>query len=308
MGAGDAVFLGARVQTLLVGRRQFLSREKQFDGRGLRAHIDLVVIDETLAQSLVLLHDLARVNLEVALLDDVERGNQTRDDNHDENHRHPGGFETVFRAQGVGDGRVFEVLDPEESRQRDEDAVDDKEVERAADIGPVHREAIAHRAERRHQGGRNRYAGKHRSLALAGVFQDAGQAAEECNQHVVNSGVGAGQQFRRILQAEGAEEEIQGGSQNADAHHNGQVLERIEHQIPVQSAQTKPEAQDGTHHRRNEHRADDDGNGVDIQAHGGYHNGESQDENVGAPEGDVLANGRGGFLQRQVVLHIDQIG
>ena len=107
------------------------------------------------------------------------------------------------------DHREVKPLDGEIGGQRNEDAVDEEEVEGPEQIMHVEGgQAVTHRAEGRHQGGGDGHAGDHGALLLAGGLDDAGHTAEEGDQHIVDGRVGAGKQFGGILHRQRGDQEV----------------------------------------------------------------------------------------------------
>ena len=95
-----------------------------------------------------------------------------------------------------------------------EHAIDEEKIQRSEEIVQVAVcKTIAGRTHRRHQGGRYRHTRKYRSLFLAALLEDACAASEKCNQHVVNSGVGSGQELGRIAQVERGDQKVETGGE-----------------------------------------------------------------------------------------------
>ena len=267
-----------------------------------------MVVDEAFAEVLVVGHQAFGVDGEIVFLDDADGGDDAGDDDEEQDEVDRGLGQAVLRlSRGFDDGEP-EIFHGDESGQGDEDAVDEEEVERTEDDGAFpDGDAVAHGAERRHEGCGDGHASDNAALVLARGLDDARQAAEEGDEHVVDGGSGSSQQLRRVGQTQGTEEEEDGRGQNADDDHHAVVLQGVFHQIGVFGAQTQAKAQDGTHHGRDQHGADDDGDGVDVQAHRGDDDGAGQDKDVGAFEGDILADRGAGVLVVDLVGEMDEL-
>jgi len=128
----------------------------------------------------------------------------------------------------------------------------------------------------------------------AAHLEDACGAAEEGDQQVVDSRVGACLQLRGIHEVEGGHQEVERRRQERHANHDQQVLARDLKQADIVGAQGETQAENGAHQRRNEHGADDDSRGVDIQPYGCDDDGEAENPQVGTLKGDVGPDGLGG--------------
>ena len=168
------------------------------------------------------------------------------------------------------------------------------------------REAVADSAEGRHEGCGDGHAADDRPLLLARLLQDAGEAAEEGDEHIVQRGVGTRQQLGGVLQPQGGKQKIEKRGPNADAHHDKEILQRRPHQLVVVNAKAETKAQDGRHNGRDKHRADDDGDGIDIEPHRSDDDGADEDEDIGPSEMDAAANIVRRPLAVEVVGHVYQ--
>ena len=123
------------------------------------------------------------------------------------------------------------------------------------------------------------------------MLQHAGNAAEEGDEHVVDGRPRARQQLRGVAEPQRRYEEVQARHHYADAHHHHKILEAVLEETRVVGAQAEAEADDGPHHGGYEHGADDDRNGIDIQAYRRYDYCACENDDVGPPEVDVLLDG-----------------
>ena len=121
---------------------------------------------------------------------------------------------------------------------------------------------------------------------LAAILQNARETAEQGDEYVVDGRGGARLQLRGIGQRQRRKDEIDRGRQQGDDHHDQQILQGRFQQVHVVGAQREAGADDRPHQRGYEHRADDDGCGIDIEADGSQDDGESQDPDVGPAEPD----------------------
>ena len=95
-----------------------------------------------------------------------------------------------------------------------EHAIDEEKIQCSEEIVQVAVcKTITCRTHRRHQGGRNGYSRENRSLFLAALLEDACAASEKCNQHIVNSGVGSGEELGRIAQVERGDQKVETGGE-----------------------------------------------------------------------------------------------
>ena len=172
--------------------------------------------------------------------------------------------------------------------EADEDRIDEIEVEGAEEVAQVaRRQAEAGGAEGRHEGGGDGHAGDDVTLRLGGAGHDAGQAAEEGDEHVVDGRRGACQQLALRL-ADGRDEEVNGGRDDAEERCRKVAAQGALNQVEVRDAEAQPEAHDGAHERGDKHGADDDGRGVGVQPERGQEDGEDEDPEVGAAKLDAF--------------------
>ena len=95
-----------------------------------------------------------------------------------------------------------------------EHAIDEEKIQCSEEIVQVAvGQSIAGRTHRRHKGRCNGYSRENRSLFLAALLEDACAASEKCNQHIVNSGVGSGQELGRIAQVERGDQKVETGGE-----------------------------------------------------------------------------------------------
>ena len=252
----------------------------------------LVVVEDAAAHHLAVVDKELGIALKVVLL---HEGHCRPYAGHDEEDDEDGADAACLLLLELV-GKVYlaelEVLDADVGGQHDEDAVDDKQVGGTDEIGKVAAgQAEACRAERRHEGGSDGHTGKHGTLLLAALLEDACKAAEEGDGHVVDGGVGAGKQFARVAQVERSEQEVEQRGHKAYRYHHKQVLHRCLHQLHVVGAQAESHTEDGAHQGRYEHGADDDGDGVHIESDGGDDHGNHENPGVRPAEIDVAADG-----------------
>ena len=150
--------------------------------------------------------------------------------------------------------------------------------------------SVSHCTQRRHQGCRDGDTGDHCTFLLARQLQDTRYAAKKRNHHVIDGRVGTCEQFGRIVSLQWCHQKIQRRGNERDGKHDAEVLERLHEQFGVVGAEPHTKTDDRTHQRRNQHRANDDGNGVDIQSHTGDNDGHEQDIDCRSTEGDVIAD------------------
>ena len=252
---------------------------------------DLVVVDVGSLDQGVVGDEVVDAALEIVLPHHLEGGDHAGDQ--DEGQDAGGDALAPARVEAVelADGLEVQVLDGQVGGQDDEDAVDDEEEHRPGEVVPAQvREAVSGRAQGRHQGGGDGHAGQDGTPLLAAVLQDAGEAAEEGDQHVVDGRRRAGVELRRGdgLQR-GDDVEERGEDQRHDDHdeqvHRGELQE-----LGVSGPQRQAHADDRPHQRGDEHRADDDGRGIDAQAGRSDHDRAGKDPDVGAAEGDGRAD------------------
>lgn len=204
--------------------------------------------------------------------------------------------------------REMQVSDNQEGGECDEEGVDEEEVEGADEVSELPGgDSVASGAERRHQGGGDGHAGDDgERLRLARRGHDAGESAEGGDQHVEDGGPGSRQQFR-LRVAERGEQEVQGGGDQTDADHQSEVACRALEQLHVEGADGEADSVDGPHQRGDEHRADDDGGGVDVEPDGGDEDGEEEHPDVDAAELHRLRDGVDGGLHVGVAVDAQQL-
>ena len=113
------------------------------------------------------------------------------------------------------------------------------------------------------------------------------------------------QQFR-LRVAERRKNEIDRRCQETDTHHYPQIAKGTLQQLHVERADSQADAVDRTHQRRDQHGADDDRRGVDIQPDGRDNDGEKQNPDVDAAELDRAADGGNGRLDIGVIVNDQQ--
>ena len=177
----------------------------------------------------------------------------------------------------------------EVGRKGDEDRVDEEEVEGPEEEAHLSRgQAETRRAEGRNQRRGDGYARDDgRGAVLARLRHDARQTAEQRDQHVVGRRNGARQQLAAVRRQR-RKEKVDRRGDDRDDEHQHEVAQRLLQQVEVVDAQREPDSHDRAHDGRNEHRADDYGGGVDVQAQRGDHRGEDQHPEVHAPEDHAL--------------------
>lgn len=229
LGARDADFLRIQVEPLAGGGFQLLAGQIQLNGGGLALDVGVIVIDEALAQVLVLLDEEPGVAGEVVVLDHLDGGEHAWDQQDEEDHGDPARIALPLPLIVGHGGEVQQVAYRHEGRQGDEYGVDDEKVEGADDEVPVQvRDAVAHRTQRRHEGGGDGHARNHgAALLFAGVLQDAGETAEQGDEYVVEGRVGARQQLGLVLQLQRREQVEERRSEDADHHHDGKILQGV---------------------------------------------------------------------------------
>ena len=155
-------------------------------------------------------------------------------------------------------------------------------------------QAVTGGAQRRHERRGNGYARKHCAALLAAILQDARQAAEQGDKHIVNGGAGAGLKLRGIHQRQGRYNEKEGGCHQRDEHHHQQVAPGRLEKVQVVGSQRQTGADNRAHERGDQHGADNHRRGVYIEAYRGDNNGKSENPDIGAPEPDIAFDALGG--------------
>ena len=201
-----------------------------------------------------------------------------------------------------------EESDHHEGGEGDEEGVEEEEVEGPEEILELGGgEAVAGCAERRHQGGGDGHARDDGDgLRLAGCGHDAGQTAEKGDEHVEDSGPSACQQFR-LRVAERRDQEVQERGQQTDQHHNAEVLDGLLQQVFIHYAHGETDAVDGSHQGRNQHCADDDGGGVDVQSHRSHDDGKHQNPHIHPAELHAFGYGVNGGLVVGVLAQLGEV-
>lgn len=251
--------------------------------------VDVVRDDACAAAVEPFAHEAAHIVVEDAGADDAV-GHECR-----RHHRHDDGDDDVTPhadiLRMVEERLLLELHHPDTQvgGKADEDGVDEKQIEGAEEVVDVAGcQAESCRAEGRHERSGDGHSGQHVALALTAEGDDARRTATQGDEHVVERRRRAGEQLRLGL-AERGEEEIDGGRDDADERGHKIVFHGPLQQLEVIDAHREAHADDGTHKRRYEHRTDDDGGGIDIQAEGGDEDGEHQDPEVRSVERHALA-------------------
>jgi len=118
---------------------------------------------------------------------------------------------------------------------------------------------------------------------------DARRAAEKGDQHIVERGRGARQEFRLRL-GERGELKIERGGEHTDHRGHTIVGQRAFEQLEISSSHGQPHTDDRAHEGRNEHRADDHRRGIEVQAEAGDENGKDEHPKVRAAKSDPVAD------------------
>ena len=169
----------------------------------------LIVVEDGAPIHLALLGKGSGVALKVVLTDKGDGRPYAGHDEEDDERRAESARAALGKRIGEGHLAEAEVLDTDVGGQHDEDAVDDKQVGSSQEIAEVAAgQTETGRAEGRHKGGGNSNTGKHGALLLTALLKDAGKAAEESYQHIIDGGVGAGKQFAGIGEIERSDEEV----------------------------------------------------------------------------------------------------
>ena len=107
------------------------------------------------------------------------------------------------------------------------------------------------------------------------------------------------------------DEKIERRGEHAEPRGHHKIAHGALDEVKVAHAHSQTDADDGAHERRYEHRADDDGCRVGVEAQRGYEDGQNKDEDIGAAKGHTVADGLLGFLladeivgQREVLYEI----
>ena len=189
----DPVLLRLGIQSRTVVLRQTLTRQPQGQRIGLLRYVGRVIVDICGPDGPVFLDKMPCGVAELVFPNDTVCAEKTRH-KHDRNQHSISDcalVRTVFFLYRSG---KMEILDYKIGRQRDENAVDEKEVQRAARVVPVKiGDTVSDRTKRRHQSGRNRYTGQHRAFLLTGHLQNTCYASEKCDNHVIDGWIGSRQ-------------------------------------------------------------------------------------------------------------------
>ena len=113
---------------------------------------------------------------------------------------------------------------------------------------PAHGQSIASRAERRHEGRGDGYAGDDIALALSRECQNACSTATKRDQHVVERGRGTGEKLGLRL-VQGRQQEIDCSREYTDDGGDKIVLGRPLEQFQIADAHGEAHADDGAHER-----------------------------------------------------------
>ena len=92
------------------------------------------------------------------------------------------------------------------------------------------------------------------------------------------------------------DQEIERGREHADGRCHEIVPDGAFQKVEIADTYAQSHADDGAHQGRNEHGADDDGRGVDVESERGDEDGEHQNPQVGAMECDATADLSDGLL------------
>ena len=176
------------------------------------------------------------------------------------------------------------------SGEGDEDGVDEKEVACAEEERPfAHRQPVTRRAERRHEGGGDGHSRNDVAFPTGRERQDARRAAEKGDQHIVERGRGARQEFRLRL-SEWGEQKIERGGEHTDHRGHTIVGQRAFEQLEIGSSHGQPHTDDRAHEGRNEHRADDHRRGIEVQPEAGDENGKDEHPKVRTAKSNPVAD------------------
>ena len=188
---------------------KFLARYEQFDPTSIFVAY-LIVVDDGIAERLVLLDEPDGLVFEVVVLYESHCGPDARDNEYDHHHcNNPLG---PFLRLAVAELHHIEAenLGREVGGEGDEHAVDKEEVESAEEIAHVAvRETISCRTHRRHEGCRYGHSGEHRALFLAALLEYSGAASEESDEHVINRRVCPRQKLGRVAEVQRGDEKVE---------------------------------------------------------------------------------------------------
>ena len=234
--------------------------------------------------------------------DHMETDDDARNESHERNNHHQPLDVAFAHLVDKGVLLVLQETDHEVSRQRDEDRVDEKEVERPdEEFYLPRRQTEARRAEGRYQRRGDRHTGDNgRGAVLPRLRHDTGQTAEQGDQHVVGRRHRAGQQLAAVRR-EGRHEEIDRRGDNRHDEHQRIVAQRLFEQLEIVDAQRKADAHNRAHDRRNEHGADNYGRRIDVQAERRDHRRKNQHPKVHPAEHHALADGRHDLVALRLV-------
>ena len=205
--------------------------------------------------------------------------------------------------------RILHQLHPQRGGKGNEHRVDEKEVEGPEEIVEVARgQPESGRTQGRHQCRGNGHTGQHVALLLRRHGHDAGQPAEEGDEHVVDGGRSTGQQLAAGF-VQGRNPEVDGRGNHTEECGHRQVAERPLDEFVVVDAQPQTYTHNGAHEGRNQHGADDDRRRVGVQPQRGDKYGKNQNEDGRAlelyPGPDSLY--RGGFVL-SILAHVEVVG
>ena len=198
---------------------------------------------------------------------------------------------------------VFQHPDDHVGRQRDEDRIDEKEVERPEEKPDLPRgKAEARGTKGRDQRRSDRHARDHgRSAILPRLRHDTSQAAEQCDQHVVGRRHGACQQLAAVRR-QGRHQKIGCRGDNRHDEHQRIIAQRLFEQFEIVDTQREADAHDRPHDGRNEHGADNYGGRIDIQSQRRHHRCANQDPQIDAAKLRTLADVSSYFILRGLVI------
>ena len=261
------------------------------------AVLDLVVVDVAAGIHPVLADEVLGVGGEVVVAYHYE---SRPDAGHGDQHHHEGD-QAAGAAGGlfVGEALLVEVqiLAGQIGGEHYEDGIDGEEVHGPAEEVPVALgDAESCGAQRRHEGGGDRYSGKHCSLFLACLFEDACKSAEERYQHVIYGRGSACLKFGGVCKIQWRQKEEERRCYQAYHHHDEQVAQSVAKQFGIVHSKSEAHANDRAHDRGDQHGADYHRGGVDVQADRSDDDGKCENPYVGAPEIYIVAYvGRSGI-------------
>ena len=126
-------------------------------------------------------------------------------------------------------------------------------------------ESIACGTERRHEGGRDRHTRDNISFAARAYGNNPRTSTEESYKHVINGGRGACQQFT-VSFGHWGNQKVKGGGEHREQSGDHQVSQRAFEQLEIGYPYPEADADNRSHERGYQHRADDYGGRVGVQA------------------------------------------